>query len=362
MGVLHFDGFDDYATKSNATTGIQVGGWIVAGNTHGTTPTGDANRNPDVATYSGRYLRYANPTVSFCQDEIDLGSGYSALGGGMTNLANEVYTDWYNSTLKGERILAWYDSARVYQCELVLDQQGRFHFCRGSTILASSPLDEYALFRGNLHQSLSWEIEFSQTVGEFRLWLNGVQIINATGLDNCDTANTDCRYVRSSISSGLDTDWWVDDWYITDGSRITGSPFVLSLHPTSDGGVNVWTASSGTDEYAMVDDLTSDTDSTYNQASTAGDESRHGCENLPAYVTDVVSVSAIAWLRKTDATARSARVLLNSNGAEVVGTTLTLTTSYGGSLVAPQDVDPDTTAAWTLAAVDALEVGYEVVS
>lgn len=366
MAILWFDGFDDYATKNNTATGMQVGGWVIAGNTSGSTPTGLAQRQPDSGV-NNRALLYSNPTSSFVQDEVDLGSNYTALGGGAIYYANVVSWDWYNATLKGERILAWYDSARVYQCELVLDFHGRFHFCRGSTILASSPFGDYALFKQAQVHGIEWEIEFSQTVGEFRLWIDNVEIINATGLDNCDTANANCRYVRSSVSNGLDSDWYTDDFYITDGARLgssatSGNPVCISLHPDSDGGVNVWTASTGTDEFAMVDDLTSDTDSTYNQTSTVGDESRHGCEALPSWVTDVLAVGAIAWLRKTDATARSARVLINSNSVESLGTTLTLATTYSGSRIPVLETDPDTAAAWTLAAVNALEVGYEVVS
>jgi hypothetical protein len=360
MTTLHFDGFDDYATKSNSVTGIQGGGWIVAGNTQGGCTVG--GRNSDFTAMALRCLEFANPTSSFTQDERDLGTNYTSLGGGLAIYANVIPRDWYNATLKGERIMAWYDSARVYQCELVMDWFGRFHFCRGSTILASSTLSNPAhRLREGRWGALDWEITFSQTVGTFELWLNDVKIIDATGLDNCDTANANCRYVRLSISNGLDSTLYVDDWYITDGARLE-HPFVLSLKPNNDGGVNVWTASSGTDEFAMVDDPTPDTDTTYNQASTAGDESRHGCENLPSYVTEVLSVGAHALLRKTDATARTARVLLNSNGTESLGNTHTLTTTYGGSWINALDTDPDTAAAWTLSGVNALEVGYEVVS
>jgi len=112
----------------------------------------------------------------------------------------------------------------------------------------------------------------------------------------------------------------------------------------------------------MVDDATPDTDSTYNQASSVGEESRHGCENLPSYVTEVLAVGALAVLRRTDATTREARVLVNSNGTEQLGTTRSLTTTYQGSTIAVMETDPDTAAAWTLSGVNALEVGYEVVT
>jgi hypothetical protein len=362
MAVLFFDGFDDYTTKNSSTAGMQTGGWTLAGNTNGSTPLSGTNRNPDASTVANRHLNYSNPTSSFIQDAVDLGTNYTALGGGMCFYTNQLLTDWANATLKGERIIAWYDQSNVYQCELVVDWFGRLHFCRGSTILASSPLDEYALIRSDVWAGLEWEIEFSQTVGEFRLWKDNVQIINATGLDNCDTANANCRYVRSSVSNGLDSDMYIDDWYITDGLRLGGNPLCISLHPTTDGGVNVWTAFSGTDEFAMVDENASDADTTYNQASTAGDESRHGCEDLPSYITDVIAVGAYALLRKTDAVAREARVLLNSGGTESLGNTLTLTTSYASSRIGVLETDPNTAAAWTLTNVNAVEVGYEVVS
>lgn len=362
MAILFFDGFDDYATVNNSQTGIPLGGWTISGNTSGSTPTTGTSRNPDAATVGNRHLYFSNPTSSFVQDAVDLGTNYTALGGGFCMYVNQLMVDWYNATLKGERILAWYDQSNVYQCELVLDYHGRFHFCRGSTILASSPLDGYAVLQQDIWSGIEWEIEFSQTVGEFRLWKDNVQIINATGLDNCDTANANCRYVRVSVSNGLDTDLYYEDFYLTDGVRIGGNPLCISLHPTSDGGVNVWTALSGTDEFAMVDDGTSDGDTTYNQTSTVGDESRHGCEDLPSYITDVLAVGALAVLRKTDATAREARVLLNSGGTESLGTTITLTTSYAGSRIAVLETDPNTSAAWTVANVNAVEVGYEVVS
>lgn len=362
MAILMFDGFDDYSAKNSTTVGIQTGGWTISGNTQGGVTAGANGRNPDFATVAGRYLDYSNPTSSFVQDAWDLGSNYTNLGGGFAFYVNQTTQDWYNVTTKGERVLAWYDSANVYQCELVLDWYGRFHLVRGSTILASGALTEDKLIRADQWNYIEWEIVMSQTVGTFKLWVNGVQVMNASGLDNCDTANVNCRYVRISISNGLDSDAYFDDFYITDGSRLTGSPFAISLHPTTDGGVNVWTALSGTDEWDMVNENTSDTDTTYNQASNVGDESRHGCEDLPSYVTSVLAVGAIAYLRKTDATARTARALLNSGGTESLGSTLTLATTYSTSRIGVLETDPNTAAAWTLANVNALEVGYEVVS
>lgn len=361
MAILMFDGFDDYAVKNSTATGIQTGGWAISGNVDGSVGAG-ARTADSGSAYGQRVMTYANPSGSFVQDAWDLGTNYTSLAGGFAFYVTQLSQDWYNATLKGERLFAWYDSANVYQCELVLDWYGRFHFCRGTTILASGGLTEDKLPRADHWNYLEWEITMSQTVGTFELWVNGIKTIDATGLDTCDTANVNCRYVRMSVTNGVDNTLYFDDFYVTDGTRLTGAPFAFSLHPNSDGGVNVWTALSGTDEFAMVDENTSDGDTTYNQASTAGDESRHGCEDLPSYVTSVLAVGAYAVLRKTDATAREARVLLNSGGTESLGNTLTLTTAYLSSRIGVLETDPNTAAAWTLANVNAVEVGYEVVT
>lgn len=154
--------------------------------------------------------------------------------------------------------------------------------------------------------------------------------------------------------------WWIDDYYLLNTSSgeytgYLGDVRIYTLFPNADAGTPDWTPSTGTDLYAMVDEVSQDGDTTYNENDgTVGNQYEVNFDDLPADIVNIYGVQAIMLARKTDAGSAGVTQSMDSSGTIGDGTEKTLTTTY-----APYsdifELDPNTTSAWTPTAVNAVK-------
>lgn len=350
MTVLLVEGFDDYNSKTDVNVGMASGGWTISGNTAGSFITGRFG--------VGRALRINNPTITALNDRFDLGANYASIACGVAVRAEEIGADW-GTAGSGEPLFGFLDSGAAKQFDISLDSQGDLVFKRGgSTVIATS--DGTHRLRSTIWSYVEIEVTIDDSSGTVKMWIDGIQVCNVSGADTETGGTGIVREFTICPTNGLDSAVDLDDLYITDGTRL-GECQVVDLAPTSDGSPNTWVASTGTDEFAMVDESPANSDTDYIQTSTAGDKSFFGLSDLAAQFDTVHAVGVMAWMRKTDGTARSARGKIRSNTDEGDAATLTLTTSYLTSY-GLFNTDPQGGGAWTPTRVNALESGVEVVS
>jgi hypothetical protein len=99
----------------------------------------------------------------------------------------------------------------------------------------------------------------------------------------------------------------------------------------------------------------------YVAASVVGDLDFYTLGNLAAAPLSIFAVQAKICARKDDAATRAVRTRIRSNRDIANGATVGLAASYT-YLSDIFETDPDTALAWTAAAVNALEVGQEVMT
>jgi hypothetical protein len=130
----------------------------------------------------------------------------------------------------------------------------------------------------------------------------------------------------------------------------------------------VWTA--GAQQTFTITTLTNwmevtednnDGDTTYNSTATVGAQDMFNYQPLSANAPLVLAVQQIGSYRKDDASARTLSQVLSSGGTSVVSAARPLSTSYF-YFVDLYPLDPNTGAAWTVAAVDAVQAGYSLIS
>jgi hypothetical protein len=115
--------------------------------------------------------------------------------------------------------------------------------------------------------------------------------------------------------------------------------------------------------YAMVSEAQQDTTTSYVYSSNPTDADFYNIASLSGTTpSSVVAVTTRAYMQKSDAGSRTAAVQLKSGGTTVASPTITLTTSGWQWAWRTDTVDPDTSAAWTPSAVDAVTAGPLVVS
>src|SRR6266511_2408172 len=108
-----------------------------------------------------------------------------------------------------------------------------------------------------------------------------------------------------------------------------------------------------------VDEAAEDGDTSYVYDSTNGHEDLYDLDHLAATPTSIIAVQSRMFAKKSDSGARNGQIRVKSGATEVGGTDTALSTTYTW-LNRVDAVDPNTSAAWTASAVNALQVGPKV--
>lgn len=201
------------------------------------------------------------------------------------------------------------------------------------------------------------EIEFTRhaSAGAYNIYMNGGLVLSGTGLN---TGSVDVATVEFSTDAGNRN---IDDFYIVDAATRLGESRIETLRPTADTATIGFTPNSGSNNYSRVSEATLDGDSTYNSASVVGTKDLFDIANLSVTPSAVYAVQTILVARKDNTDISQVCVDLTSGATPEQGGTKTLSTSYTFYSDLWQ-VDPNTSAAWTASAINALQLGYEVIA
>lgn len=207
-----------------------------------------------------------------------------------------------------------------------------------------------------------FECRFEAATGSFEARVNGVTRLSVTGASFPDGASAQVLIGCSGQGTfGFPAYMGVDDLYAWDDTAggaadFIGDKKVWTRFPASDGALQGWTPSVGSDGYAMLDNNPPNDAVDYLQADNAGsdvDRSEFGIAAFPAEVVSVAGVVIATRLFKTDAGDAKAQVSVISGGAEALGAehALSMAPTWYHDVF---ETDPDTGTVWSLAAVNAL--------
>jgi len=199
------------------------------------------------------------------------------------------------------------------------------------------------------------------TLGSIELRVDGSTVYTVTNVDTLLSTSI-FNIVLGQSSSFLTTQF--DDLYLcnTAGSVNMDDlcPIVVeTLMPTGAGATTNLTPSAG-NNWACVDDVPPNDDTDFIEGNTVGNKDLYVLPDLTTITSDVRAVQTFSMGRKTDSTNKGIRRVLRSGGTENDGSEKLLTlTSY----VANRDIDelnPLTSAAWTVSEINALEAGLKI--
>jgi len=166
-------------------------------------------------------------------------------------------------------------------------------------------------------------------------------------------SGTNYGYFRDFYFTGL-TSW------VTEGGNNLGPGQSVAIEPDADETAE-FTPSAGSDNYAMVDDVPNDEDTTYNESSTDSHEDIFSHGGLTE-TGKVFAVGVEYAARRTEVGVMTVRPVLISGATRENGTGHIPSDDYRVRLGTAFLADPDDSAAWTPAKVDALTFGYENVA
>jgi len=222
---------------------------------------------------------------------------------------------------------------------------------------------------GILAEGLTWcyiEIKavISDTVGQITINMNGTEVLSTTS--DLDTLNGSNAYVGVvQLRNVVNFATWYDDLYILDNTGdaphndFLGDIRVDVVRPDGAGTHTDFTPSAGAN-YQNVDETYPDDNSTYNDGDTVGYQDSYNMGALPAPSgTTIYGFKSQITVRKTDAGARKCKLLTIAGTTEDLGSEISLSDTFTTHTKVFEH-NPDDSADWEDADINAVQVGVEV--
>jgi hypothetical protein len=267
--------------------------------------------------------------------------------------------------------LCGFQDTGAVQVDLRINPDGSFNVTRNGTILGSS----FSGIGVNAYHHFEIETTIHPTAGTVQVWIDGISRLSLTSQNTRFTANSSANsiFIGSIVNQNIATVLDFDDIVVYDSQAndpqghadivgpIGDCALTWSL-PNGAGTSTQWTPDSGSN-YARVNEVTPDGDTSYVLSSTVGQIDTYAMADLPASVSSVKSIAAVHYSRKDDAGSRSISSELRTGGTNYAGSTVfPLSTSYQYGWGGSWGVNPNTGIAWTLSDINAIEVGRQLIS
>ena len=212
---------------------------------------------------------------------------------------------------------------------------------------------------------LEAKVVASSSTGSVTVRINGTTVLSLT---NVNTLNGGVSATYDTLGIGHGNGGYMldyDDLYWCNGAGTTNNDFlgditVETLLPIGDGSSSQWVGSDGnsTSNYALVNEATPDTAS-YVQSGTTGQRDLYAYGDLTSTAGTVYGVQATSYAQVSSNSVRSIKNAVKSGATVAVSASAALTTT-ATAVTTVQETDPNGGAAWTIAAVNAAEIGVEV--
>lgn len=222
------------------------------------------------------------------------------------------------------------------------------------TVLATSDVNKYTI---DTEHYMELEFEIHDTTGRLSLYVDNVLAVQATGADTRNGTPTTVNRIGFGISSTNGQSITFGHIAIYDTSTRLGPRKFSILRPTADTADKDFTRSTGSDNYALVDDSTVDA-TDYVIGSTVGDLDLYTMGNLSVTPTtiDLVQVNMIG--SKTDATGRNIAGVVDVSGSQLQSSDMALAGTVTG-FTHDFTIKP-AGGAWDATAVNAITAGPKV--
>lgn len=235
-------------------------------------------------------------------------------------------------------IAYWYSADSTIQFSLFLYPDGSLAFVRGiATVIGSA--SAAGVFTASTFNAVEVAATMSSTVsatdGVLTLYVNGVQVINATGLDNVAHASvTECssvdwapsatalfgiRYIADPIS-------W-DNTGSYANAAIGTAKVCIPLGVVADnygGGLSDFTVYDGNSPtgagYTAIDDTTPDGASSYIQGDAVNDASEFDLDTPPAWLEGIIACIPVTRMTLDSPGTANLQVSLRSGSSYTTGT------------------------------------------
>jgi hypothetical protein len=210
---------------------------------------------------------------------------------------------------------------------------------------------------------VKWNCVNSIGANTFQLVVDGTLIMDiptTTDCQNYSSSGVDALNIQGFATYTYFNDVYICDLTGSDWNDFQGDITVDVLHPDGNGDTNDFVGSDAdsTDNYLLVDDATPDDDSTYTESATVTDVDLYTFDNSESPDT-ILAVAVDCYCIMDDAGPKSGKIITRVGGTTYEGDAFSLAETYE---YATQiwELNPDDSAAWEAADIDAAEFGVKV--
>lgn len=196
--------------------------------------------------------------------------------------------------------------------------------------------------------------------GVWEVKLDGTSELSGSTADLLNSNNTRCELGKDVNYNGNTVDFYYDDAIISN-SAFPGAGECKVLYADANGNYQTWSIGAGSgNHYEVVDEVPHDSDTSYllssNVVGEAETEALISAETAGISGT-VNTVRAVCMFKRDGASNGSVRVRLRSGSTDSTnGTNSSVAASYS-DFSRILDTDPATSSAWTVSALNSIEVG-----
>jgi hypothetical protein len=247
----------------------------------------------------------------------------------------------------------------MYRVALAADGSLKFYRGNGATLQGTTT----TLLANSTWYHVEFQLRMNDTTGLLIVKIDGVEEINISATDTLEAGVVGPSYfLWGSFGSGSShRGKRMDNLIIQDSLNWLGQVYAEPLTLTADTADADWTPSTGSDNYAVIDE-TVKVDTDYIQSAVVGDLDLYTLSNLSSNPASIVCVQTITSAQMAEVGQRIIRPVIKSGSS--VGNGPERGYVDAGNLIRPSFdrflVDPATSAAWTKSGVDALTAGVEV--
>jgi len=346
VSLLFWDSFDHYATGdvlekyTSETTGAGCSYAISSGrnSTSGLRVTG----------YLSEYSRVRGP-VSSSPDVVT--AGFAFYVGDMPSSYRQIFGFLDGTT---------------HQIIILLENDGSLSVYRGN--YAALLTNSGPIIKQDTWYYLEIQTTIDNAAGTVEIRLNEEVVVDISGVDTqvSGTAQvTQFEFGGRSVVSSTYFSTYFDDFYLLDDAGAQCNDFLGDVRvcmtlPEGAGVHADWTPLVGAN-WQEVDDNPPDGDTTYNATNTVTDRDSFEMEDLPGGLAGTVHAHCVAInSRRDDAVAHELEPSVRVGGTDYDGAAELVTDAYKFYNLYAWELNPDIAGAWTVAAVNGAEAGYEL--
>lgn len=285
--------------------------------------------------------------------------------------AKVTYGSAFNNASNGSLYNTIYgDSGVTAHLTIQLSSTGSVILRRGGetgTSLATAPT---GTFVNGTWRHFQVQATIADSGGRCIVKIDGTTVIDYTGDTKNAGTSTNIDMIEFGASSAS-TGYLYDDVWVCDGVDATatqgrpnndflGDLKVAVLMPDGAGALTQWTPTTAVANYTTVDDATPTGTTDYVSTSVVGSQDLYTIQDLPSTAGTVYGVQACVYASKSDAGAANIKTLIRESGGTITaGTAQALSVTWQGYAGTMRASKPGTATPWTVADVNALQVGIE---